>query len=36
MASVMNSLTMGPMEAAAWVAVIRFFGFASFCSSAII
>jgi hypothetical protein len=28
----MNSLTMGPMEAAAWVAVILFLGF--FCSSA--
>jgi hypothetical protein len=27
---------MGPMEAAAWVAVILFFGFASFCSSAMI
>jgi hypothetical protein len=24
------------MEAAAWVAVILFFGFASFCSSAIV
>jgi hypothetical protein len=31
----MNSLTMGPMEAAACVAVILFFGFASFFSSAI-
>jgi hypothetical protein len=29
-------LTMGPMDAAAWVAVILFFGFASFCSSAMI
>jgi hypothetical protein len=27
---------MGPMEAAAWVAVILFFGFASFFSSVII
>jgi hypothetical protein len=32
----MNYFTKGPMEAAARVAVILFFGFASFCSSAMI
>jgi hypothetical protein len=32
----MNSLLMRLTEAAAWVAVILFFGFASFCSSLII